>query len=105
MYELIPALLDAGLVVTSIDLPDIQPDTSSSFAQAALRLAAIVLGVGAILAVMAVGVFAVLIGFKGFGNSRALETASSGILWAIGGLVILGSLTGLAAWAVNFQIF
>lgn len=88
-----------------VDLPNIEPDTSSNFAQAAISLAAIVLGVGAILCLMALGVCFVILAFKGFGNSRALEMAGTGVMWSLGGLVGLGSLTGIAAWAVNFQIF
>lgn len=117
MFELVTGISDLALTmptgsvhadtlasfVTSV--PDIEPDLSSSFAQAAIRLTAIIAGVCVVACVLALAVCGALIAFKGFGNSRALEAATTGSLWCLAGLVILGSLTGIAAWAVDFKVF
>lgn len=113
MFELITGISDFALAAPTagtdwssvMAIPEIKPDLSSSFAQAALRLTTIVAGVAVILCILALAVCGVLIATKGLGNARVQEGAATASLWVLGGLVILGSLTGIAGFAIGFKIF
>lgn len=105
MFDLITASTDLALSIAPASVPDITPDTSSPFAQAGIRLAAIILGLCFIAALLALGVVLTIIGFKGFGNSALLEKASSSVVYVFGSLIGLGSLTGIAGFFIGFKIF
>ncbi|MBS3177205.1 MULTISPECIES: hypothetical protein [unclassified Pseudoclavibacter] len=113
MFELITGISDLALTAPTtvpdwssvMSIPEVKPDLSSSFAQAALRLTTIVAGVAVILCILALAVCGVLIATKGLGNARVQEGAATASLWVLGGLVILGSLTGIAGFAIGFKIF
>lgn len=91
-------------IAPMVDIPDVTPDTSHPVPQAIARLAAIVLGVGAILAVVGLAICAIMLIFGG-ASARLKEQATSGLIWCLVGVIALGSVAGLAAWAVNFEIF
>lgn len=113
MFELITGISDLALASSTLNpawssplvIPPVEPDMNSSFAQAALRLTTIVAGVAVILCILALAVCGVLIATKGLGNARVQEGAATASLWVLGGLVILGSLTGIAGFAIGFKIF
>lgn len=105
MFDLITASTDLALSIAPASVPDVTPDTDSPFALAGLRLVAIILGICFIAALLALaGVFTIL-GFKGFGNSALLDKAGSSVIYVVGALIGLGSLTGIAGFFIGFKIF
>lgn len=98
-----PDLLAVG-PLPAVTIPDVDPDMDSPFAEAMWRLVAIVLGVAFGLALLATVVAVGMMTIRSL-PANVRETGASALGWCIGAMVILGSLTGLAAWAVNFQIF
>lgn len=85
-------------------MPDIQPDFDAPGASGIIQIASWALGLGLIVTLIAlVGCF-VAIAFKGFGNQGLQQGASKAILWVLGGVAALGSLSAIWSFAVGFDL-
>lgn len=85
-------------------MPDIQPDFSAPGASGIVQIASWALGLGTLIAFIAFVFLAVTLAFKGFGNQGMQQFASGAILWAFIGTAALGSLSGLFALVVGFDL-
>lgn len=91
-------------ILYSVNLPDIQPDFGAPPAQAVWNVVSIVSGIAFGIAVIATIVAIMLVAVKAL-PSNAREAGASALGWCIFALIMLGSITGLAAWAAGFKIF
>ncbi len=98
-------MLDSILpLLTAIDVPDISPDFSAPFMAPLLRVISWVLAGGMVLTALALIVAVVGVAFKGLGNSKYQEWAGSSILWIVGVLAVLGSISGIFAFFAGFDL-
>lgn len=91
-------------LLTAIDVPDIQPDFNAPFMAPLMRIVSWILAGAMILAVLALVIAIVGVAFKGLGSSKYQEWAGSSILWIVGALAGLGSLSGIFAFFVGFDL-
>ena len=97
LIELLP-------VLTAIDVPEISPDFSAPFMAPLLRIVSWVLAGAMAVTIVLLIVAAVGVGTKGLGSSKYQEWAGSSILHIIGAIAILGSISGIFAFFVGFDL-
>lgn len=97
-----PAIVDAVTVVPT-DL-GISPDYNFPGSTGVKRIISWVLGGGLTISFLAVIILGLTLAFKGFGNQGMQQGASKAILWAVCGLVVLGSVSGIWQLIVGFDL-
>ena len=85
-------------------MPDVQPDFDAPGASAVVQIASWALGLGLIVTIIALVACFVAIAFKGFGNQVIQQAAGKSILWVALGVAALGSLSGIWAFIVGFDL-
>lgn len=88
---------------TNVDVPDIQPDFSAPFFQGFQVVVSYILA-GAMLVVLAMLIIAgASLAFRGLASDRVRTWAGESILWIFLAAAVLGALSGLFQWFVNFD--
>lgn len=97
LIELLPTL-------TAIDIPDIQPDFNAPFMQPLQLIVSWVLAAGMILVFATLIIAVVGVSMQGLGSQRYQEWAGASILRVLAATVILGSVSGIFAFFVGFDL-
>lgn len=86
-----------------VDVPDVQPDYSAPFFQGFQLIVSYLLA-GALLVVLAMLIVAgVALAFRGLASDRVRTWAGENILWIFIAAAVLGAVSGLFQWFVNFD--
>lgn len=93
-----------SLITIAAKVPDISPRYDAPFFQAFTRIASWVLGVSLVLAFVALILAILAIMFRGVVPERARSFAAANIGWVFLGLALLGSISGVFAWLVGFDL-
>lgn len=91
-------------LVPIADFPDVQPDYSAPFMTSILKIAAWVLGVVMAILFVTFAVCLVLIGMRGAAPERARTWAVSSVGWVFLAAAAAGSLGGIFAWMISFDL-
>lgn len=83
---------------------NISPDYDFPGATGVKRIISWVLGGGMTISFLTVIILGITLAFKGFGNQGMQQGASKLILWAVIGLVVLGSASGIWQLIVGFDL-
>jgi len=90
-------------MVSTADMPDIQPDFSAPFFHGFQVIASYVLA-GAMLVVFVMLVIAAAaLAFRGLASDRVRSWAGENILWIFIAAAVLGGASALFAWFINFD--
>ena len=91
-------------LLPAADFPDVQPDYSAPFMASLLRIAAYVMGVIMVILFLALAACIVMIAMRGSAPERARTWAISNVGWVFLGVAAAGSLGGIFAWMINFDL-
>lgn len=90
-------------VLTDVDIPDVQPDFSAPFFQGFQVVVSYILA-GAMLVVLVMLIIAgAALAFRGLAPDRVRSWAGDNILWIFIAAAILGAVSGIFGWFVNFD--
>lgn len=84
-------------------IPTITPDFSAPFFKGLTMLASWVLAAGLVIAFIVLIVSVIVLSLKGVASSQMKALAGAALPWALGGLVLLSSLTGIMTWLVGLD--
>lgn len=89
--------------LTDVDIPEIEPDFSAPFFQGFQVVVSYILA-GAMLVVLVMLIIAAAaLAFRGLAPDRVRSWAGDNILWIFIAAAVLGAVSGIFAWFVNFD--
>ncbi|MCC4248253.1 MULTISPECIES: hypothetical protein [Microbacterium] len=90
-------------IVQSVNVPDINPDFSAPFFGGFQVIVSYVLAAGMLVVFTMLIVAGGSLAFRGAGNERVRSWAGEHILWIFLAAAILGAVSGIFQWFINFD--
>ncbi len=87
----------------TVDVPEIQPDFSAPFFAGFQVLASYILAAALLLVMIMLIIAGAALAFRGLASDRVRTWAGENILWIFIAAAVLGAVSGLFAWFVNFD--
>jgi len=84
-------------------IPTITPDFSAPFFKGLTMFASWVLAAGLVIALIVLIGSVILLSLRGIASAQLKALAGAALPWALGGLIVLSSITGIFTWLVGLD--